>query len=89
MQIKKLLNSTFINKLNYKVNNNTNIIQGFYLSKSSNIPRYDRLTLYDDIFTPKYSDEKLVREPINISYSVLEKLNIPCHPSITAEEVSS
>ena len=46
----------FINKLNFKVNNNTNIIHGFYLSKSSNIPRYDRLTLYDDNFIPKYSE---------------------------------
>lgn len=46
----------FINKINFKVNNNINIIHGFYLSKSSNIPRYDRLTYYNDNFIPKYSE---------------------------------
>ena len=46
----------FINKLNFKFNDNTNIIHGFYLSKSSNIPRYDRLTLYSDDYIPKYSE---------------------------------
>ena len=45
-----------INKLNFKFNDNTNIIHGFYLSKSSNIPRYDRLTLYSDDYIPKYSE---------------------------------
>ena len=46
----------FINKLNFKLNDNMNIIHGLYLSKSSNIPRYDRLTLYNDDFIPKYSE---------------------------------
>ena len=46
----------FINKVNVKLSNNTNLIHGIYLSKSSNIPRYDRLILYEDIFTPKYGE---------------------------------
>ena len=46
----------FINKINFKINNNMNLIHGIYLSKSSNIPRYDRLILYDNIITPKYSE---------------------------------
>ncbi|MBV20377.1 MAG: hypothetical protein CL870_04670 [Cytophagia bacterium] len=46
----------FINKINFKLSNKTNLIHGIYLSKSSNIPRYDRLILYKDIFTPKYSE---------------------------------
>ncbi len=45
-----------INKINFKINNTANIIYGLYISKSSNIPRYDRLILYNDVFTPKFSE---------------------------------
>ena len=43
-------------KINYKINDDINLIYGLYYSKSSNIPRYDRLTLYDDRLTPKYAE---------------------------------
>ena len=46
----------FINKINIKINNLSNIIYGIYYSRSSNIPRYDRLIMYDDIFNPKYAE---------------------------------
>ena len=46
----------FINKLNFRLSDNINVIHGIYFSKSSNIPRYDRLVLYEDIFTPKYGE---------------------------------
>ena len=45
-----------INKTNYKINDSKNIIYGIYYSKSSDIPRYDRLIQYDDILTPKYAE---------------------------------
>ena len=45
-----------INKINLKLNNKLNLIYGLYYSNSSNVPRYDRLILYDDIFTPSYSE---------------------------------
>ncbi len=45
-----------INKINFKINKNMNLVHGIYLSKSSNIPRYDRLILYDELLTPKYSE---------------------------------
>ena len=48
--------NNFIQKINYKINNDINLIYGLYYSKSSNIPRYDRLILYDNILTPKYSE---------------------------------
>ena len=48
--------NNFIQKINYKINNDINLIYGLYYSKSSNIPRYDRLTLYDDLLTPKYAE---------------------------------
>ncbi len=46
----------FINKTNIKLNDLNNIIYGIYYSKSSNIPRYDRLIMYDDTFNPKYAE---------------------------------
>ena len=46
----------FINKINIKINDLSNIIYGIYYSRSSNIPRYDRLIMYDDIFNPKYAE---------------------------------
>ena len=48
--------NNFIQKINYKINNDINLIYGLYYSKSSNIPRYDRLILYDDLLTPKYAE---------------------------------
>jgi len=45
-----------INKTNFKINDSKNIIYGIYYSKSSDIPRYDRLIQYDDILTPKYAE---------------------------------
>ncbi|HIF49706.1 MAG TPA: TonB-dependent receptor [Cytophagales bacterium] len=48
--------NNFIQKINYKINDDINLIYGLYYSKSSNIPRYDRLTLYDDLLTPKYAE---------------------------------
>ena len=48
--------NNFIQKINYKINENINLIYCLYYSKSSNIPRYDRLTLYDDLLTPKYAE---------------------------------
>jgi len=48
--------NNFIQKINYKINDDFNLIYGLYYSKSSNIPRYDRLTLYDDLLTPKYAE---------------------------------
>ena len=45
-----------INKINLKLNEQINVLYGLYLSKSSNIPRYDRLLIYDDLFTPRYSE---------------------------------
>ena len=45
-----------INKINLKLNEKINVLYGLYLSKSSNIPRYDRLLIYDDLFTPRYSE---------------------------------
>ena len=45
-----------INKINLKLNNDLNVIYGIYYSKSSNVPRYDRLILYEDIFIPSYSE---------------------------------
>ena len=47
-----------INKINLKLNEKINVLYGLYLSKSSNIPRYDRLLIYDDLFTPRYRDNK-------------------------------
>ena len=46
----------FINKTNIKLNDLNNIIFGTYYSRSSNIPRYDRLIMYEDIFNPKYAE---------------------------------
>jgi len=48
--------NNFIQKINYKINDDINLIYGLYYSKSSNIPRYDRLILYDDLLTPKYAE---------------------------------
>ena len=45
-----------INKTNIKINDNKNVIYGIYYSKSSNIPRYDRLIQYEDVLTPKYAE---------------------------------
>ena len=45
-----------INKTNFKINDNKNVIYGIYYSKSSNIPRYDRLIQYDNVLTPKYAE---------------------------------
>ena len=43
-------------KFLYQQNNVANHILNLQYSTSSNIPRYDRLTLYDDNFIPKYSE---------------------------------
>ena len=45
-----------INKINLKLNEQINVLYGLYLSNSSNIPRFDRLIIYDDLFTPRYSE---------------------------------
>ena len=48
--------ATYGKEINIKINDLSSIIYGIYYSRSSNIPRYDRLIMYDDIFNPKYAE---------------------------------
>ncbi len=79
--IQKLSNysqNNFIQKINFKINNDINLVYGIYYSKSSNIPRYDRLILYDNMLIPKYAEwyygpNLFIMNKIKINYFVKNK----------------
>ena len=70
--------NNLIQKINFKINDDINIVYGLYYSKSSNIPRYDRLTLYNNMLLPKYAEwyygpNLFLMNKIKINYFVKSK----------------
>ena len=70
--------NNIIQKINFKINDDINLVYGLYYSKSSNIPRYDRLTLYNSMLLPNYAEwyygpNLFLMNKIKINYFVKNK----------------